>query len=762
MFKCKWPDVVDREDEILCTEVTASELPGENVRGLFGIGLDRHQDDLLVCEPFQRRKQSVIDAGQCYTGSFESMSAGWYMSKSVTGMSGLGGVIRTPDFDVISLPELESSSGGIQVGPKTNDMEKTSYLGAFYTEESNTTVADFQALTEKFRKLPSLCRNKGQCSSIEEQTYNDYKTTKKVVARNVDSTLSGSALAEISLRENGPQGVLVGAPLFSHNKLGGAVFGYGYNSGRFDKSNSFGTEFGYDFILDATAFDDYEPERSEGETQFGARFGSAIAAGDFNADGFTDIAIGAPNWSKVGTTLFSDTGRVYIFHQSANSERRFSSKLGTYFEPSQVLKPDTRYPEAAGFHFGAALASDGDFNDDGYADLVVAAPNAFEKGLVFIYNGQAGGLQEEPSQIIEEQSVRSFGFSVAFKSDVDQNQYQDLVVSAPDSNDVFIYKTRPSIEVEITLNVPDQPLDDKLLCPNSDIELCLTIEVCGRYSGKGLPANLPGNAHVELDSASTQKRVSNTNGEHSIDIKWGNMRKDVKKCKDIDLRVQWTTANKISPVVIEGNLQMSETADGTDPIQNPYVQNETTKKIYFWKDCGDDNKCDTSFDGSNELVNQIGYVELGEENPLLADEEVTVVNKVSFRINGEKSYGSMLEITTSGESAGLVRREMVKMDQNTLNCENVATNQTHQTDLCFFKEPTGFTQPGTYDIDMHYSVRPNGKALSFFMDAKFNNTNEEAAHFSTSKAGLKTFSVFIIAHDLCGININFNSFWTHE
>ena len=724
----------------MCTEKAASDLPGQSVRGLFGIGLDRHEDDLLVCEPFQRREEVRIDAGQCYTGPFESMSEAWFMSKSITGMSGLGGVIRTPDFDVITLPEFESSSGAIEVGKKLNDMQKTSYLAPFYTEDSHTSAADFQILTENYRKLPNQCRNNGQCTSIEQPIYNEYKTTLKVIARNIDSTMSGSAIAEITLRENGPQGILVGAPLFSHNKLGGAVFGYGYNSGRFDKSNSFGSEFGYDFILDASSFDDYELERSEAETQFGARFGSAIAAGDFNADGFTDIAVGAPNWSKVGTTLFSDTGRVYIFRQNANSERRFSSKLGTYFEASQILTPNTRYPEAAGFQFGAALASDGDFNDDGYADLVVAAPNAFEKGLVFIYNGQASGLQEEPSQIIEEQGVRSFGFSLAFKSDVDQNQYQDLVVSAPESNDVFIYKTRPSIEVEITLNVPDQPLDDILLCPNSDIELCLTIEVCGRYSGKGLPATLPGTAHVELDAASTQKRVSNTKGEHSIDIKWGNMRKDVKKCKEINLRVQWNTANKISPVVIEGNLQMSETDDGTDPIQNPYVQNETTKKIYFWKDCGEDNKCDTDFEGSNELVNQIGYVELGSANPLLADEEVTIVNKVSLSINGEKSYGSMLEITTSGESAGIIRREMVKMDQNTLNCENIATNQTHQTDLCFFNEPTGFTRPGTYDIDMHYSVRPNGKALSFVMDAKFNNTNEEAAHFSTLKEGSKNFS----------------------
>ncbi|MBX3193442.1 MAG: FG-GAP repeat protein, partial [Labilithrix sp.] len=99
-------------------------------------------------------------------------------------------------------------------------------------------------------------------------------------------------------------------------------------------------------------------------------FGEAIAVGDFDGDGYDDVAIGAPGREN-------DRGAVYLFK-------------GTLKYPigRRVL---TRESQAGpGDRFGAALAA-GDFNGDGIMDLAVGAPGSMASGVksgaVIIYLG---------------------------------------------------------------------------------------------------------------------------------------------------------------------------------------------------------------------------------------------------------------------------------------------------------------------------------------------------------------------------------------
>jgi hypothetical protein len=98
-----------------------------------------------------------------------------------------------------------------------------------------------------------------------------------------------------------------------------------------------------------------------GAATAGEGFGSALAAGDFNGDGYDDLAIGAPGAS-------SDAGKICIV--PGNFVGLSDGTGAAYF---QNTPDDTPSFVEAGDRFGQALAV-GHFTDDAFADLVIGAP----------------------------------------------------------------------------------------------------------------------------------------------------------------------------------------------------------------------------------------------------------------------------------------------------------------------------------------------------------------------------------------------------
>jgi hypothetical protein len=156
------------------------------------------------------------------------------------------------------------------------------------------------------------------------------------------------------------------------------------------------------------------------------QFGTALAAGDFNQDGFADLAVGAPG-EAVGSTPAA--GAVSVLFGSAAGLTTTGGRLFTQVGSAAE----------AGDSFGAALAA-GDFNHDGFDDLAAGAPGESvgsrgSAGAVSVLPGSAAGLTTAGGRLFTQvggavEADDSFGASLA-SGDFNHDSFADLAAGAP-------------------------------------------------------------------------------------------------------------------------------------------------------------------------------------------------------------------------------------------------------------------------------------------------------------------------------------------
>ena len=166
------------------------------------------------------------------------------------------------------------------------------------------------------------------------------------------------------------------------------------------------------------------------------RFGDALAIGDFDGDGFADLAIGMPGRNVDG---FPDAGAVGVAYGAV-----FGLDLGRQQVFTQATKGIKDDPEPVsqvagqGDEFGCTLVA-GDFNGDGRDDLAIGAcgedvGTQQNAGAVHILRGGKKGLGAKKNQLFTGATLsgvdtRLLGSALA-PGDFNADGYADLAMGA--------------------------------------------------------------------------------------------------------------------------------------------------------------------------------------------------------------------------------------------------------------------------------------------------------------------------------------------
>jgi hypothetical protein len=170
----------------------------------------------------------------------------------------------------------------------------------------------------------------------------------------------------------------------------------------------------------------------------GDGFGWSLTSGDFDADGYADLAVGIPH-EDVGSVR--DAGAVQVLYGGPGG-------LTTRDQVWHQGKPGVPGKNELNDSFGDTVAA-GDFNADGYADLVVgsayeAVGGVDQAGWVVVLRGGPGGLTAAGAQswrqgqggIPSQPGMGDrFGADVAV-GDVNGDSFDDVAILAEAESDI--------------------------------------------------------------------------------------------------------------------------------------------------------------------------------------------------------------------------------------------------------------------------------------------------------------------------------------
>ena len=136
--------------------------------------------------------------------------------------------------------------------------------------------------------------------------------------------------------------------------------------------------------------------------------GSISTAGDVNGDGYSDIIVGAQG-----------EGKAYVYKGANTTAGLNSTPVWSYLTG------------------GISVSTAGDVNGDGYSDIIVGSPEfnngESNEGIAQLFYGNSSGVSSTPAWSYESNFAGAkFGFSVMTAGDVNGDGYADVIIGAPE------------------------------------------------------------------------------------------------------------------------------------------------------------------------------------------------------------------------------------------------------------------------------------------------------------------------------------------
>ncbi|XP_029314915.1 integrin alpha-4 isoform X2 [Cottoperca gobio] len=481
--------------------------------------------------------------------------------------------------------------------------------------------------------------------------------------------------------------------------------------------------------------------------ELGSYFGSSVCAVDLNADGLSDLLVGAP--MVTGTTR--EEGRVHVYINQGKAK---------LLEAEFQLSGSNAYAA----RFGETIADLGDLDDDGYPDVAVGAPQEDDlRGAVYIYNGRPEGISPTPSQRITGSTLgrdlRMFGQSLSSGIDIDDNGYQDVAVGAFLSDSAVVLRTRPVIQVKASLALPEQIDQQVALCQEHKTPtVCFNVTVC--FSAKSrhfrgaidLQYNLISDLlhkpsfphrfyfHGNRSSNSTKGRVKARHGQLTCTTHVAYQRKDVR---DIFTPVKFEVS--YSHRETNTHRASSKTFPPLKPIlqQSAGHQNTITNQTWFARPCSLVN-CSTNMQLSALLVlpHQHQYFALGSGR--------TILLKTSLLNSGDDAFLPRLSLRFPNN----VHYIKVLQNDNILSCD--VTQEVNSTTAGVDCSLTSLV------LSAHAQLN-----ISFLLDINQNSTaGDVSIHVNTSSDNyeraeyLDDNSISLLLPLKYAVNINIHGFVT--
>jgi FG-GAP repeat/FG-GAP-like repeat len=187
-------------------------------------------------------------------------------------------------------------------------------------------------------------------------------------------------------------------------------------------------------------------------------------AKDYNGDGYSDLAIGAP----LGNDEGSNSGIVYIYLGSSTGS--------SYMAWSETLYGDSAQFPALGY--GHAISAAGDVNGDGFSDLLIStwSDSLRTAGMSYLHLGGMSKSEVQQSQFSSYFAL-AHGNNVLGPGDLNGDGYSDMVILREDRLDEISY-------VQVYWGTPTGAIDVK---PNAVIPVSKsdTVNIGGDINGDG-------------------------------------------------------------------------------------------------------------------------------------------------------------------------------------------------------------------------------------------------------------------------------------